>query len=209
MPPSGLLGDENLDNTYVSRDAEASCHLVGPFILNKHIHPFGISNPKYCYMNYVIQLLFSIFRTISHNLQFNFSTEGSLSKFLFETAYSASSSTDVDALKFRLVQYDKFYGGQNQEDASECLTMLIKLINKGSVPYCGSNDNNSTGISLSEILFSFMLEKYIVCDACGLRPPSFESSSVLYITPAYHRGETGWANALVSPSKMADVRSGE
>ena len=27
-----------------------------------------------------------------------------------------------------------------------------------------------------------MLEKYIVCDACGLRSPSFDSSSVLYIT---------------------------
>ena len=61
--------------------------------------------------------------------------------------------------------------------------MLEELINKGSVPYCGSNDNNSIGVSLSEILFSFMLEKYIVCDACGLRSPSFESSSVLYITP--------------------------
>ena len=54
--------------------------------------------------------------------------------------------------------------------------MLIELINKGSVPYCGSNDNNSTGVSLSEILFLFMLEKYIVCDACGLRSPSFEFS---------------------------------
>ena len=30
-----------------------------------------------------------------------------------------------------------------------------------------------------------MLEKYIVCDACGLKSPSFESSSVLYITPSY------------------------
>ena len=59
--------------------------------------------------------------------------------------------------------------------------MLIEVINKGSVPYCASNDNNSTGISLSEIIFSFMLEKYIVCDACGLRSPSFGSSSVLYI----------------------------
>ena len=38
---------------------------------------------------------------------------------------------------------------------------------------------------MSEILFSFMLEKYIVCDACGLGSPSFESSSVLYITPIY------------------------
>ena len=61
--------------------------------------------------------------------------------------------------------------------------ILIELINNGSVPYCGSNDNNSTGVSLSEILFSFIWEKYIVCDTCGLRSPSFESSSVLYITP--------------------------
>ena len=38
-------------------------------------------------------------------------------------------------------------------------------------------------VSLSEILFSFILEKHIFCDACGLRSPSFESSSVLYITP--------------------------
>ena len=135
-------------------------------------------------MNYVIQLLFSILRTISQNFQFNSSTEGSISKFLFEIACSASSSTDVDALKFRLVQYDKFYSGE-QQDASECLMMLIEIINKGSVPYCGSNDNNSIGVSLSEILFSFMLEKYIVCDACGLRSPSFESSSVLYITPTW------------------------
>ena len=30
-----------------------------------------------------------------------------------------------------------------------------------------------------------MLEKYIVCDVCGMRFPSFESSSVLYITPTY------------------------
>ena len=33
------------------------------------------------------------------------------------------------------------------------------------------------------ILFSFVLEKLIVCDVCGLRSPSFESSSVLYISP--------------------------
>ena len=29
------------------------------------------------------------------------------------------------------------------------------------------------------------VKKYIVCDACGLRSPSFESGSVLYITPTY------------------------
>ena len=63
--------------------------------------------------------------------------------------------------------------------------MLIEVINKGSVPHCGSNDNNATGVSLSEVLFSFMLETYIACDACGLRSHSFEFSSVLYITPTY------------------------
>ena len=30
-----------------------------------------------------------------------------------------------------------------------------------------------------------MLEKYIVCDECALRSPSFESSSVSYIIPIF------------------------
>ena len=38
-------------------------------------------------------------------------------------------------------------------------------------------------LSLSDLLFSFVLEKYIVCEVCGLRSPSFESSSVLHISP--------------------------
>ena len=60
--------------------------------------------------------------------------------------------------------------------------MLINVIHKGSLP-----DSNSTtypmAASLSDILFSFVMEKYIVCDVCRLRSPSFESSSVLYIPP--------------------------
>ena len=71
-------------------------------------------------MKTVIQLLFSIVRTISHNLQLNYSTEGCLSKFLFETAHSASSSADVDALKFRLGQYDALFGDQIKQDSSGC-----------------------------------------------------------------------------------------
>ena len=58
---------------------------------------------------------------------------------------------------------------------------MINIIHKGSLP-----DSNSTtypmGASLSDILFSFALEKYIVCDV-WLRFPSSESSSVLYISP--------------------------
>ena len=85
-------------------------------------------------MKSVIQLLFSIVRTISHNLQLYSSTEDCLFKFLFETAHSASSSADVDALKFRLVQYDALFGGQIQQDSLGCLMMLIEAISKGSAP---------------------------------------------------------------------------
>ena len=68
---------------------------------------------------------------------------------------------------------------------SECLMVLIEVINKSLIPYCGSNDNKSTRVSLSDILFSFMLEKYIVCNVCGQRSPFFVFSSVFYITPTY------------------------
>ena len=60
---------------------------------------------------------FRFFRTISHNSQFDSSTEGSISNFRFEIAHSAFG--------FRLIQYDQFYGGEKQEDPSECLMMLI------------------------------------------------------------------------------------
>ena len=88
----------------------------------------------------------------------------------------------MDALKFQLVRHDIFHNGQNQQDCTECLLMLINIIHKGWMP-----DSSSTtypmGASLSDILFSFVLEKYIVCDVCGLRSFSFESSIVLYISP--------------------------
>ena len=152
----------------MSRDAQASCRLVPPFILNNHTHRFGISKQTYhCYINSVTQLLVSIIRTISHNFQFNSNTEGFLSKYLFETAHIASSSTDVGALKFRLLQFDTFYCGQIQQDSLECLMVLIKVISKCSIRYCISNDNNSTGFSPSKILFSVKLEKCVFCDVCG------------------------------------------
>ena len=46
-----------------------------------------------------------------------------------------------------------------------------------------SSTTYPTGASLSDILFSFVWQKYIVCDVCGLRSPSFESSGVWYILP--------------------------
>ena len=105
-----------------------------------------------------------------------------LLKCIFQTAHNACNSKDVDALKFQLVHHDIFHNGQNQQDSTECLLMLINIIYKGSMPD-SSSTNYTMGAFLSDILFSFVLEKYIVCDVCGLRSPSFESSSMLYIPP--------------------------
>ena len=123
-----------------------------------------------------------MFRNISYTSPFNSSTEGTLLKCMLQTAHNACNSKDVDALKFQSVRHDIFYNGQNQEDSTECLLILINIIHKGSRPD-SSLTTSPTGDSLSDILFSFVFEKYIVCDVCGLRSPSFESSSVLYISP--------------------------
>ena len=121
-------------------------------------------------------LIFSNFRTNSYTSPFNSSTEGTLLKYIFHTAHNANNSKDMDALKFQLVRHDTFYNGQNQQDSTECLLMLINIIHKGSMP-----DSSSTtyhmGASLSDILFSFVLEKYIVC---GLMPHHL-SLEVCYI----------------------------
>ena len=101
---------------------------------------------------------------------------------MLHTAHNACNSKDVEALKFQLVRHDIFYSRQNQENNTKCLLMLVNIIHKGSMPD-SSSTTSPTGASLSDILFSFVLEKYIGCEVCGLKSPSFESSSVLYISP--------------------------
>ena len=91
-------------------------------LINEHKHPFGLKNPKcQCFLNSVLQSMFSIFRNNSYTSLFNSSTEGTLLKCMLETAHNACNSKDVDALKFQLVRHDIFYNGQNQKDCTECL----------------------------------------------------------------------------------------
>ena len=68
--------------------------------------------------------------------------------------------------------------------------MLIEVIHEGSVPYCGCNDDNSTVVYLSEILFSFMLENILSAMHVDWDPPSFDSSNVVCYTylDLFHAG---------------------
>ena len=61
-------------------------------------------------------------------------------------------------MQFQLVHHDTFYNDQIQQDSTECLLMLIDIINKGSMPD-PSSTTYPTGASLSDILFSSVLEK--------------------------------------------------
>ena len=81
----------------------------------------------------------------------------------------------MDALNFQLAMF------KLQQVSSECLRMLLDVINRGSMPSSCSNDFSS-GESRSDILISHILKIYIVCDVCALRPPSFGPSSLLFIT---------------------------
>ena len=48
---------------------------------------------------------------------------------------------------------------------------------------CPTIDNMNNQGSFSELLFSFVLEKYIICDICTMKSPAFETTSLLYVTP--------------------------
>ena len=59
--------------------------------------------------------------------------------------------------------------------------LLIEIMDKGFGP-CPTNANINKG-SFSELIFSFVLEKYTICDICTMKSPAFETISLLYVTP--------------------------
>ena len=82
-------------------------------------------------------------------------------------------------------KYDSFYDGLTHPDAFEDCLPLMSILNNGSI-HCFTSNCDFTITSydgyLSDYSFSFVLEQYTVCDVYGLRSPSFQSNSVLYIT---------------------------
>ena len=110
---------------------------------------------------------------------FNSSTHGTLLKCIFHTAYNARHSKDVDALKFQRILHDIFYNGQNQQDSTECLLMLINIIHKGSL-----HDSNLTtypmGASLSDIFFHLFWKNILSAMYADWSPPHL-SLVVCYI----------------------------
>ena len=62
--------------------------------------------------------------------------------------------------------------------------MLLDIINQGTIgaPLVEkSHTGPLCGVSLSDSLFSFVLEKYYACDTCKLHSPSFERSNLCHL----------------------------
>ena len=60
--------------------------------------------------------------------------------------------------------------------------LLIEIMDKGFGP-CPTNYNIYSKGSFSELLFSFVLGKYTICDKVTMKSPAFETTSLLYVTP--------------------------
>ena len=128
-----------------------------------HLHPFGLSNPKnHCFVNAVLQALFSVIRSKLYNCQYSSNNEGVIAKALCCAAMATSASGEVGKLRLLLAQYSSLYSGFTQEDASECLFMLLDIINQGTngAPLVeNSHTSTLSGVSVSDSLFSFVMEK--------------------------------------------------
>ena len=59
--------------------------------------------------------------------------------------------------------------------------LLIEIKDKG-FGLCPTNDNINSKGSFFELLFSFVLEKYIICDIWTVKSPAFETANLLYVT---------------------------
>ena len=88
----------------------------------------------------------------------------------------------METLKLQLSNYNSCFTDETPEDACKCLVLLIKIMDKGFGLF-PTNDNISSKRSSSELLFSFVLQKYIIYDIHEVKSPGFETTSLLYGTP--------------------------
>ena len=94
---------------------------------SSHVHK-SIRKPKnHCFVNVILQIIYSVLRTTHQKMYFNHCVEGTISECLFDTAHKT--------LKLELSTYNSFFTGETQEDACEwtkglgyALLMTIHLV---------------------------------------------------------------------------------
>ena len=77
---------------------------------SSHVHPFGIKNPKnHCFINVILQIVYSVLRSIQQKIHINNCVEGKISECIFDTAHKTPSAQEVETLKLQLSTYNSFF----------------------------------------------------------------------------------------------------
>ena len=93
---------------------------------------------KTSFINVILQIIYSVLRSTQQKIHINNCVEGKMSECLLETAHKTPSAQEVETLKLQLSTYNSFFTGEIQEDACECLILLIEIMDKGFGP-CPTN----------------------------------------------------------------------
>ena len=109
-------------------------------------------------------------------MYFNNCVEGKISKCLLATAHKTPSAHDVETPKLQLSTYISYFTGETQEDACECLMLLIEIMDKG-FGLCPTNYNISSKGLFSEKIKIYIYVIYVQWNLRLLKSP------VCYMSP--------------------------
>ena len=98
---------------------------------------------KHCFVNVILQIIYSVLRTTHQKMYFNNCVEGKISECLFDTAHKTPSAQEAETLKLQLSTCNSYFTGETQEDACECLMLLIEIMDKG-FGLCPTNDSKGS-----------------------------------------------------------------
>ena len=150
------------NSTYHMSDNKTDCVAKHSYI------PFGIENPRnHCYLNSILQVMFSIFHHIPLD-NVNNNSEGKIIRYIHDISNSELSAANTLLLKHSLSKRYIIMDGRQQQDAHECFSIFLDILHDGT-QYNLVDDGVSTDdiTSIKKELFSSMASVEYDCSMCG------------------------------------------
>ena len=149
--------------------------------------PRGLKNPSnHCYINSILQSVSRILIDYNEELKFNNNIEGNLIKKLFK-CINSQYLTPLDDFKKDLSNYNAFFGGRRQEDAYECLLLLIDVLHIGTktciLDVDDLNLEDDLFASVSKDLFLCTTKITFKCINCEFTSNNFSQIQTFLINP--------------------------
>ena len=114
------------NSTYHMSDNKTDCVAKHSYI------PFGIENPRnHCYLNSILQVMFSIFHHIPLD-NVNNNSEGEIIRCIHDISKSELSAANTLLLKHSLSKRYIIMDGRQQQDAHECFSIFLDILHDGT-----------------------------------------------------------------------------